>query len=114
MKKDRTVRIVKLVLFGVAAVAVFGVVVMSLWNWLAPAIFGLKTIGFWQAVGLVVLCRILFGGFRGEGRHPASDRRRRLRLIERWEKMTPEERHAFREGLRKGCEPEPPPPGEPT
>lgn len=114
MKDSRVVRIVKLAVFGVAAVAVFGFVVMSLWNWLVPAIFGLKTIGFWQAVGLVILCRILFGGFRGEGRHPAADRRRRLRFIERWETMSPDERHAFREGLRRGLGPEPPEPADPA
>jgi len=40
-------------------------VVMALWNWLMPALFGLKTIRFLQALGLLVFSRILFGGFRG-------------------------------------------------
>jgi hypothetical protein len=42
--------------------AVGPVIVMLLWNWLVPVIFGLKTIDFWQALGLLVLAKILFGG----------------------------------------------------
>ena len=50
--------------------ALFGAVTMWLWNWLMPAIFKLPTIGFWQAVGILVLSHILFRGchFRGVGR----------------------------------------------
>jgi Ca2+/H+ antiporter, TMEM165/GDT1 family len=84
---------------GAAAVAVFGVVVMTLWNGLMPDLFGWRPIGFWQALGLLILTRLLFGGFRGgPGRHL----RWRHRLRERWEQMTPEERERFREGMR-GC-----------
>src|SRR2546422_9255661 len=43
--------------------AIGGGLVMLLWNWLAPALFGLRLITFWQAIGLLALCRILFGGF---------------------------------------------------
>jgi len=39
----------------VVAIAVFGFVVMSLWNWLAPAVFGLRTITFWQGLGILIL-----------------------------------------------------------
>ena len=38
----------------------FGVFVMWLWNWLMPAIFGLGTISYWQAWGLVLLAHLLF------------------------------------------------------
>src|ERR1051325_3240927 len=76
-------------------IAIGGVVVMLLWNWLAPMLFGLRLITFWQALGLLALCRILFGGFGGGSRR--SNSRRRMR--ERWEEMTPEEREKFREGL---------------
>ena len=48
-------------------VFLFGELVMHLWNWLLPALFGWHPIGFWQALGLLVLCRILFGGFGGHG-----------------------------------------------
>jgi hypothetical protein len=85
-----------LVIFALVFFAVLGFVVMSLWNWLAPALFGWKLIGYWQAVGLIILSRILFGGFAG-GRRRAGYRRHRM--MERWEQMTPEEREKFRQGL---------------
>jgi hypothetical protein len=60
----RIIRIVMMVLGGVAlgvvVAFIFGWVVMLLWNWLMPAIFGLPTIGFWKAWGLVILAHILF------------------------------------------------------
>ena len=74
-----------------------GEVVMLLWNWLAPELFGLRQINFWQALGLLALCRILFGGFGLGGNSARSNSRRRMR--ERWEQMTPEERERFRQGL---------------
>ena len=94
---------------GLVAFALFiafgGWVVMSLWNWLTPALFGFRTITFWQALGLLALCRILFGGFgiHGGGR-PRSDFGKRM--TERWEKMTPEERERFRQSWRgRWCQP---------
>lgn len=63
-------------LFCVAFVAVFGLAVMLLWNWLMPDLFGLQAISFWQAAGLLVLCKILFGGLGGHHHawvtHPAT------------------------------------------
>jgi len=70
-------------------------VVMLLWNWLLPALFGWRQITFWQALGLLALCRILFGGLRlGGGGHRS---RIRERMAERWEKLTPEEREICRQ-----------------
>jgi hypothetical protein len=89
---------------GIAVfIALGGGVVMLLWNWLAPALFELRQINFWQALGLLALCRILFGGFGGPHR---SNYRRRMR--ERWECMTPEERERFRQGLHDRWEGAPP------
>ncbi|BDU74000.1 hypothetical protein [Mesoterricola silvestris] len=86
---------------GVAAVAVLGWVVMALWNGIMPMTFGLKAIGFWQGLGLLVLSRILFGGFH---RSHGGAWHRRHHLMRRWEAMTPEEREAFRQGMhRHGC-----------
>jgi hypothetical protein len=85
-------------------IALGGAVVMLLWNWLAPALFGLQLITFWQAIGLLALCRILFGGFGGGGHRSYSGRRMkdrmRDRMAERWEELTPEEQERFREGLQ--------------
>lgn len=53
---------------------VFGYVIMYLWNWLMPAIFGLTTITFWQAVGLCLLSKIFFGGFGGDKGSGKEDR----------------------------------------
>jgi hypothetical protein len=89
----------KFVLFAALALIVFGFAVMGLWNWLMPALFGLTQIGFWQALGLVVLSRVLFGGFRHHGWHQHHWRER---LLARWEQMTPEEREKLRDGLH-GC-----------
>jgi ABC-type branched-subunit amino acid transport system permease subunit len=80
-----------------AFIALGGWAVMLLWNWLAPALFGLRLVNFWQAVGLLALCRILFGGLGGYHR---PNHRRRMR--DRFEEMTPEERDRFREGMRSG------------
>src|SRR5262252_472740 len=83
----------------IAAVAVFSFIVMGLWNWLAPAVFGARTITFWQALGILILSKILFGGFRGR---PGRGGPWRLRMSERWQQMTPEEREKFRQGMF-GC-----------
>jgi hypothetical protein len=83
-----------------AFVALFGELVMHLWNWLLPPLFGWHAIGFWQALGLLILCRILFGGFGGHGRNRRKGRRKDF---ERWEQMTPEERERLRQSLRSRC-----------
>ena len=56
-----------------------GELVMHLWNWLLPPLFGWRQITFWQALGLLALCRILFGGL---GRHGSgrSNFRRRMHM----------------------------------
>ena len=102
MKKHWIVRRLKFVLFAAAALVVFGFVVMSLWNWLMPSLFGFRFINFWQALGLLLLSRILFGGFRGR---PGAHMYWRRHMMERWEQMTPEEREKFREGMRRRCGP---------
>jgi hypothetical protein len=67
-----------------------GEVVKQLWNWLLPPLFGWREVTFWQALGLLALCRILFGGLGGRGFSPSHSRRR-----------TPEERERLRQALRE-------------
>jgi len=71
-------------------VALGGEVVRQLWNWLLPPLFGFREVTFWQALGLLALCRILLGGFGGRG-------------FSRGRHMTPEERQRFRQRLRERC-----------
>ena len=106
MKGYRFVRGLRFIAFVVAASFIFGFLIMHLWNWLMPTIFGLNQITFWQAFGLFVLSKILFGGFH---RHGGGGRWKRG-MHERWEQMTPEERDRFRSGMRgrRGCRPVPP------
>lgn len=90
-----------LAILGILAfIVIGGVIVMQLWNWLLPALFGLHQITFWQALGILVLSRILFGGWGGHGH---SRRGFRGRMAARWENMTPEERERFRQGMHGRC-----------
>jgi hypothetical protein len=98
----RRYRFMKVIAFLVLAplfVAALGFVVLSLWNALIPSLFAGPVLGFWQAVGLLVLCRILFGGFRGRGGSHRSWQHWAWR--ERWHRMTPEERDRFRDGFKR-------------
>jgi hypothetical protein len=106
---------------AIAAMVLFtwigGELVMRLWNWLLPTLFGWRQISFWQGLGLLALCRILFGGFRLSGHgSPRSNIRRRIkeRMDARWERMTPEEREKFRQSFRGRCSPFEPPDTKPT
>lgn len=100
MRRNRVGKILVIVPFAVAFLGLFGYVVMRLWNWLMPGLFGLHMIGFWQAVGLLVLSKILFGGFHG--RHGGHGHMHwRGRMMDRWGKMSPEEREKFRSTIRE-------------
>jgi hypothetical protein len=99
MRERRALRFLKVAAIVIVAVTVFGFVVSHLWNGLMPVLFGLRAITFWQAIGLIVLGRLLFGGF-GPRFGGAPWRRH---MAERWERMTPEEREKFREGMRGRC-----------
>ena len=109
-RKRRMVRMIALlpVFFIVFAGLIW--VVFGLWNWLMPSIFGLKTITYWQALGLMALSWILFRGSRGPrfGRGPWGHGMR-----EQWRKMTPAEREDFMKGLRSRWGGTPPPEPDP-
>jgi hypothetical protein len=80
-------------LLALVAIAVLGWIVMALWNWVIPAVFvGGRAIDYLHALGLLVLSRILFGGFRGRGGWHGRGAWRR------WERMSPEERENFLKG----------------
>ena len=108
MKRHRFLTALKVALIAVVACAVFGFLVQGLWNWLMPGIFGLHLISFWQGLGLFVLAKILFGGFRGRPGWSGGHWRKHMK--ERWESMTPEERERFRQGMKGRCSRFVPPP----
>ncbi len=83
----------RMVLFGIVAVAVLGLIIMGLWNALLPPILRLPEINFWQALGLFVLSRIFFGHFGG---------RRKPRFARGWDSLTPDERQRFRHAMGDG------------
>ncbi|GAB3896973.1 hypothetical protein [Spirosoma agri] len=108
--------------FALVFVGLMGFVVMALWNALLPTILGVATISFWQALGLLVLSRILFGGFgpRGFGGRGfrngnerndaewgggfgASRHEWKQKMAERWEQMTPEQRDQMKKQWRDRC-----------
>jgi hypothetical protein len=99
-RKQKIALIAPLALAGFALFVALGAqVVHLLWNWLLPAIFGLPAITFWQALGILILTRILFGGFGLGGN-------RRYGRGRRWQQMSDEERDRFRQKMREryGCE----------
>lgn len=108
-------KIVKLIVFVIVFLIIaafgFGEAVFHLWNWLMPTLFKLPAITFWQAVGLLGLSWLLFGGWRGfYGPGRGQRGKWRNRMSERWEQMTPEDRAAFVGGMRGRCGPVAPDP----
>jgi len=94
---DRRGKFLKIAVLVLVGVAILGWIVMSLWNWLLPSLFaGVHQIDYLRAIGLLVLCRILFGGFRGRGGWHGAHHLHR----QRWEQMSEEERAKFKDGMR--------------
>jgi hypothetical protein len=113
MKKWWILRIIKGIVFVTLAVLLFGFVTMHLWNFVVPALFGGPVIGFTMALALLLLAKILFGGFKGgcwgcrggcygrggwKGKHYWHKR-----MEEKLSHMTPEEREKFKNDLRNKC-----------
>jgi hypothetical protein len=94
--------IVPAAILGMALLAFLGgVIVQNLWNWILPPLFGWRELTFWQALGLLVLSRILFGGSGWRGSSGSARSRIRRRMEERCRNMTPEERERFRQRMRE-------------
>jgi hypothetical protein len=98
--RNRVGKVVAMIVAGILFVIIGGQIVLHLWNWLLPPLFGWHVITFWQALGLLVLCRVLFGRMGGRGFSRGNFRQR---MRDRWDKMSPEERERFRDGMRGRC-----------
>lgn len=92
-------------LFAVAALLLGGLLVMLLWNAILPEVTSVGLLGYWQAVGLLLLSRILFGNWGGKpgGRNPKQHWQRKKAWREKWMNMSEEERAQFKEKWRKRC-----------
>ncbi|MGV3765730.1 MAG: hypothetical protein ACO1NW_06360 [Chitinophagaceae bacterium] len=104
-KKKIAKKIALMVLLIPLAIFAFTWVVMSLWNNILPEVLGVKTITFWQAMGILVLSKILFGGFGGKG---GGGRKRgkqhwKNNIREKWEQMSPEQREQFKSKWYNRC-----------
>ncbi len=86
----------------IAAVFLFGAIVMVLWNAILPAVTGVKTISYLQALGILLLSKILFGGFRGGWRGGAG-RERWMNMQQKMSAMSPEEREKFKSEWKNKC-----------
>lgn len=97
------------IVFGITAfVLLFGFGTMHLWNWLVPSLFHGPIITFVQAIGLLILSKILFGGFggrHGRGGHcgPGGRRNWKYKMQERFSNMTPEEKEKFKQRFKDRC-----------
>lgn len=91
------------VLWGLFLVGLISFVTQQLWNWLVPALFAGPFINFWQALGLLVLSKILFSGLGGKHRHKKPFWQKddtvnecKRRMEEKLSSMSEEEREAFK------------------
>ncbi len=94
-------RILFFILIGVIAVLIFSGIVMLLWNNVLATVTNVHTITFVQALGILLLSKILFGGFRG-GWGP----RRyywKQRMMQKWNNMSPGEREKFKQEWQRRC-----------
>ncbi len=95
-----------MILMGIVALLALSLVVMLLWNWLVPTLFNGSPINLWQASGLLVLSKILFGNF-GQSTWGKNYQARRqawkLKFEEKWQQMTPEEKERFKQNFAYRC-----------
>lgn len=110
MKRWWILKAVKMTLMLVLFGAAMSYLVMTLWNWVLPAVFGLATITYWQAVGILLLSKLLFGfGGWGHKNHYASHWKQhggaawKEKMEEKLKSMSPEEREKLREEWKKRC-----------
>ncbi len=103
MKNSWLPRAVKILIIATFFAVLIGTIVMLLWNWLMPTIFNLPFINLGQAIGLVVLSKLLTGGIRVS----PTDKEywlKKKQLYDKWANMTPTEREQWKTEWRNRCE----------
>ncbi len=106
MRASKFRRILMFVFFGVGAVVIFTFIVMWLWNAILPQVLGVSSISFIQALGILVLSKILFGFGGGHGGGGWNRKHSwKTKMKEKWTTMTPEEKEKFRQEWKNRCGP---------
>jgi hypothetical protein len=95
MFMKKILKIMLIIPLVVLAIGLFGWVTMSLWNWLIPELFNGPLITFWQALGFLVLSKILFSGIGKSGGHHKAHWKRNWK--KKFSRMSLEERELFRQ-----------------
>lgn len=95
-------KILKIAFLIIAGMALYALSIQLLWNWLLPPLFRLPIITFWQACGLMLLSKFLFGGFYGffKTKNDHSRHIWKSNYKERMEQMSMEEREQFKKEFR--------------
>jgi hypothetical protein len=97
----------KCVLFGLIAISLVGVVTLLLWNWLIPTLFKGPVINYWEALGLLLLTKILFWRVGGGSRNTCNTTDNaaapywKHRFYEKFSTMKPEDREAFKNKMKE-------------
>lgn len=103
-KPFRPKRILIFLFFAATSLLALGGIVMLLWNAILPALLQVNVIGYWQAVGLLALCKILLTSFRpGPGNRRPSFGGPPTHIREKFMNMSEEEKVAFKERLQSRC-----------
>jgi hypothetical protein len=96
-------KIAAFVLLAITGIFVVGFVTMLLWNWLVPVLFNGPVITIWQALGLLLLSKLLFWGFGGKGGHHYERKRAfwRAQWRQKFASMSPEERELVKQKMKE-------------
>ncbi|QQS27525.1 MAG: hypothetical protein IPM47_11495 [Sphingobacteriales bacterium] len=106
MKKFLILRGIKFLLIGVVFIVLAGFLTSWLWNAILPDVLGVSKISFFQALGILLLSRLLFGRF---GRHRGFYEKRNhihpkaAMMREKWANMSEEERENFKQQWKERC-----------
>jgi len=102
--KFKPIKVLFFILVFVVVFSALSFVVMFLWNAILPEVTEVKPLNFWQAAGLLILAKILFGGFRGRKRRSGSWRNsKKNHWRNKWMEMNEEEREAAKLRWKEYC-----------
>ncbi len=101
--KSRPPKVFFMVILGVGILLLVGYIVMLLWNAIIPRVINASVITYWQAMGLLILSRILFGRWGSPPKPRQFQHHKRKHWKDKWKNMSEEERMAFKEKWKAKC-----------